>query len=300
MNEENINRKQIQWFPGHMARARRVLEENLKLVDVVVEIVDARIPFSSRNPEIDKLLGQKPRVIIGNKKDLSDPKMNGFWKNYYAGKGIQVYYTDCKSGSGVKDVIAAVRGAMAEKFRRFEENGRRPPIIRAMAVGIPNVGKSSFINRIIGRNAAVTGDKPGVTRNKQWLRIHPEIYLLDTPGLLWPKFEDQRCAYRLAATGAIKNDVLDVQDIAIFLMQYLDTNYPGLLEKIYGIRPEEISGPADYLNAYGRRRGCLLKGGEIDSYRAAGIVLDDFRRGKIGRITLDGREMLDTAEQQND
>ncbi|MFR1518310.1 MAG: ribosome biogenesis GTPase YlqF [Clostridia bacterium] len=300
MNEENINRKQIQWFPGHMARARRVLEENLKLVDVVVEIVDARIPFSSRNPEIDKLLGQKPRVIIGNKKDLSDPKMNGFWKNYYAGKGIQVYYTDCKSGSGVKDVIAAVRGAMAEKFRRFEENGRRPPIIRAMAVGIPNVGKSSFINRIIGRNAAVTGDKPGVTRNKQWLRIHPEIYLLDTPGLLWPKFEDQRCAYRLAATGAIKNDVLDVQDIAIFLMQYLDTNYAGLLEKIYGIRPEEISGPADYLNACGRRRGCLLKGGEVDSYRAARIVLDDFRRGKIGRITLDGREMLDMAEQQND
>ena len=169
-----------------------------------------------------------------------------------------------------------------------------------MAVGIPNVGKSSLINRIVGRGVTVTGDKPGVTRNKQWLRIHPEIYLLDTPGLLWPKFEDKRCAYRLAATGAIKNDVLDVQDIAIFLLKYIAENYPGLAEEKYGFTPEEITDPADYLAVCGRRRGCLMKGGEVDTYRAAGIVLDDFRSGKIGRITLDGRELLDSAGAPDD
>lgn len=296
MNGDNINEKQIQWFPGHMARARRILAENLKLVDVVVEIVDARIPFSSRNPEIDKILNQKPRVIIGNKKDLSDPVMNGFWKNYYASKGIKVYYTDCKSGNGVKDVVAAVKEAKAEKFKRYAEAGRKPPVIRVMTVGIPNVGKSSLINKIVGKNVAVTGDKPGVTRNKQWLRINPEIMLLDTPGLLWPKFEDKRCAYRLAATGAIKNDVLDVQDIAIFLLEYLADNYPATVEEKYGIKKENIKLSTDYLEACGRRRGCLIKGGEVDMYRAAGIVLDDFRSGKLGKITLDGREMLDAPE----
>lgn len=300
MDGDNINRKQIQWFPGHMARARRVLSENLKLVDVVVEIVDARIPYSSRNPEIDKILGQKPRVIIGNKKDLSDHRMNSYWKNYYAGKGIQVYYTDCKSGAGVKEVLAAVKGAMSDKFRRFSETGRRPPVIKAMMVGIPNVGKSSLINKIVGRGAAVTGDKPGVTRNKQWLRINPEIYLLDTPGLLWPKFEDTRCAYRLAATGAIKNDVLDVQDIAIFLLQYIAAHYDGLLEEKYHIKTEELHIPADYLTACGKSRGCLVKGGEVDTYRAAGIILDDFRSGKIGKITLDGSEMLREQDGSDD
>lgn len=300
MNSDNINEKQIQWFPGHMARARRILSENLALVDVVVEIVDARIPFSSRNPEIDRILSQKPRVIIGNKKDLSDPKMNGFWKNYYASKGIKVYYTDCKSGNGVKDVISAVKEAKAEKFKKYEAIGRKPPVIKVMTVGIPNVGKSSLINRIVGKNVAVTGDKPGVTRNKQWLRINPEIMLLDTPGLLWPKFEDKRCAYRLAATGAIKNDVLDVQDIAIFLLEYLTENYPETVAEKYGIKKENIKLPTDYLEICGRRRGCLIKGGEVDMYRAAGIALDDFRGGKLGKITLDGREMLDAPEVQND
>lgn len=300
MNSDNINEKQIQWFPGHMARARRILSENLALVDVVVEIVDARIPFSSRNPEIDRILGQKPRVIIGNKKDLSDPKMNGFWKNYYASKGIKVYYTDCKSGNGVKDVISAVKEAKAEKFKKYEAIGRKPPVIKVMTVGIPNVGKSSLINRIVGKNVAVTGDKPGVTRNKQWLRINPEIMLLDTPGLLWPKFEDKRCAYRLAATGAIKNDVLDVQDIAIFLLEYLTENYPEAVAEKYGIKKENIKLPTDYLELCGRRRGCLVKGGEVDMYRAAGIALDDFRSGKLGKITLDGREMLEAPEVEND
>ena len=297
MDRENINRKQIQWFPGHMARARRILGENLKLVDIVLEIVDARIPFSSRNPEIDRILGQKPRILLGNKRDLSDPNQNGFWKNYYAGKGIRMHYTDCRSGAGVKEVLSAIRETMDEKFKRFAGAGRRPPVIRAMAVGIPNVGKSSLINRIVGRGAAGTGDRPGITRNKQWLRIREDIHLLDTPGLLWPKFEDERCAYRLAATGAIKNDVLDVQDIALFLLRYITEQYPGLMEEKYGFSTEKMADPADILFACGRRRGCLAKGGAVDLLRAANLVLDDFQSGKLGRITLDGPGLLNPAEQ---
>lgn len=294
--EQNQGQTNINWFPGHMARARRLLAENIKLTDVIFEIVDARIPVSSRNPEIDRLLAQKPRIIIGNKKDLSDSKMNGFWKNHYASKGIPVYYTDCKSGEGIKDVIRAAKEVLSEKFKRFESVGRNKPVIRAMTVGIPNVGKSSLINKIAGRNVAVTGDRPGVTRNKQWLRINPEIYLLDMPGLLWPKLEDQRAAIRLAATGAIKNDVLDIQDIAIFVLQYIAEHYDGLLMQKYGIKKEDISCPADYLIACGKRRGCIIRGGEVDTYRAASIVLDDFRGGRIGRITLDGPEMLENKE----
>ena len=186
---------------------------------------------------------------------------------------------------------------MDEKFKRFAGAGRRPPVIRAMAVGIPNVGKSSLINRIVGRGAAGTGDRPGITRNKQWLRIREDIHLLDTPGLLWPKFEDERCAYRLAATGAIKNDVLDVQDIALFLLRYITEQYPGLMEEKYGFSTEKMADPADILFACGRRRGCLAKGGAVDLLRAANLVLDDFQSGKLGRITLDGPELLNPAEQ---
>ena len=256
-------------------------------------MVDARIPVSSRNPEIDKLISQKPRIIIGNKKDLSDAGMNAFWKKHYASEGIPVYFTDCKSGEGISDVLRAARDIMSEKFKRFESAGRNKPVIRAMSVGIPNVGKSSLINKIAGRNVAATGDKPGVTRNKQWLRINPEIYLLDMPGLLWPKLDDRRAAIRLAATGAIKNEVIDIQEIAIFVLQYTAEHYEGLLEEKYGIKKENMTCPADYLTACGRRRGCLVKGGEVDMYRAASIVLDDFRGGRIGKITLDGPEMTE-------
>ena len=308
LDEERI--ANIQWFPGHMARARRVLSENMRLVDVVVELVDARIPYSSRNPEIDRILSQKPRVMVANKKDLADSAVSGYWKGYYKNSGIPVLFTDCQRGSGVKEVTALLKTVMAEKTKRYEEKGRKTPVIRTMAVGIPNVGKSSFINRVAGKAAAVTGDKPGVTRNKQWLRMKDDIYLLDTPGLLWPKFEDQRCAYKLACTGAIKDDVLDVTDIACFLLVFLLDYYPEALAGRYRIACTEYERGAQeceddstfllrkaetgaaLLTACGRQRGCFMKGGAVDLYRAAGIVLDDFRAGKLGRISLDRAETV--------
>ncbi len=213
-----VRESNIQWFPGHMAKARRLLAENLSLVDIVVEIIDARIPFSSRNPEIDRLLGQKPRVVIGNKRDLADEKISKFWKQYFAEQGIPLIYTDAKSGGGVREVQQAILQVMAEKIQRKMDKGMRTYTVKTMVVGIPNVGKSSFINKVAGKNVAVTGDKPGVTRGKQWLRMNDQISLLDTPGLLWPKFEDQRAAFCLAATGAIKDDVLDRTDITAFLL----------------------------------------------------------------------------------
>jgi len=282
----------IQWFPGHMARARRVLAENLSLVDIVVEIVDARIPFSSRNPEIDNIIGAKPRIIISNKMDLADPDMNNFWKEYYKKLGINVIFTDCQSGVGVKSVTNAINEAMSEKFERQVERGRRMPTVKAMIVGIPNVGKSSFINRVAGKAAAITGDKPGVTRNKQWLRMNENIFLLDTPGLLWPKIEDQRCAYRLACTGAIKDDILDQSDIAIFLLEFLKKYYRKPLNERYKIEVTDEMTGLEILTACGTRRGCLIKGGEVDYTRASNIILDDYRAGKIGRITLDREDAL--------
>lgn len=297
-NNEIRDNSNIQWFPGHMARARRLLAENLKLVDVVVELVDSRIPFSSRNPEIDKLIQNKPRVIIGNKKDLADPTQNSFWANYYASQGKRIFFTDCKTGGGSKDVIKAINDIMSEKTARYLEKGRKAPIIKAMIVGIPNVGKSSFINRVAGSNVAVTGDKPGVTRNKQWLRMSDNIYLLDTPGLLWPKFDDQIVGYKLAATGAIKNDVLDVQEIAIYLIRYMSKYYPGVLKEKYSIQGNSYGGfptfeeGLEMLEAFGRKRGCLVKKGEVDLYRASMYLLDDYRKAKFGRISLDNRDCL--------
>jgi len=282
----------IQWFPGHMARARRVLAENLSLVDIVVEIVDARIPFSSRNPEIDNIIGAKPRIIISNKMDLADPDMNNYWKEYYKKLGINVIFTDCQSGAGVKSVTNAINEAMAEKFERQVERGRRMPTVKAMIVGIPNVGKSSFINRVAGKAAAVTGDKPGVTRNKQWLRMNENIFLLDTPGLLWPKIEDQRCAYRLACTGAIKDDILDQSDIAIFLLEFLKIYYRKALNERFKIDVTDEMTGLEILTACGAKRGCLVKGGEVDYTRASNIILDDYRAGKMGRITLDREDAL--------
>ena len=343
----------VQWFPGHMARARRVLAENLKLVDVVVELADARLPFSSRNPEFDRLLGNKPRVLVMNKADLADPAISSFWTNYYREKGIHVLFTDCRSGDGVKKVINEINEVMAEKTQRCLDKGRRAPVIHAMVVGIPNVGKSSFINRVAGRAAAVTGDKPGVTRNKQWLKMNEDIFLLDMPGLLWPKFENQIAAVKLACSGAIKDDILDVGELAAFLLVYLEKHYPDAIKARYKIElPEETEpGHAAYaeedtddfsgayretedlggfepeyaeeaenaenteylsksaigkevldrgvilLEACGKKRGCLLKGGEVDYNRIANIVLDDFRAGKIGRLSLDFPEAIKEDEE---
>ncbi len=306
----------VQWFPGHMARARRVLAENLKLVDIVVELADARLPFSSRNPEIDRILGNKPRVIVFNKADLADPAVSSYWMNYYRGKGIHTVFTDCRTGEGVKKVIDEITAAMAEKVARLIEKGRREPVIHAMVVGIPNVGKSSFINRVAGKSVAVTGDKPGVTRNKQWLKMNKDIFLLDTPGLLWPKIENQRSAVKLACSGAIKDDILDTGELCAFLLCYLEEHYPEALTERFKIDLTEDSDTDEddmymsesvvgsdiirrgvrLLEACGRKRGCLLKGGEVDYNRAAALVLDEFRAGKLGRISLDLPEVLKEEE----
>lgn len=292
----------IQWFPGHMAKARRILAENLSNVDVVVELCDARIPYSSRNPEIIKVIGNKPSVMVCNKADLADPVMSDFWKRYYKEKGIEAVFTDSRKGDGVKKVTAAIKNAMAEKIKRQEEKGRINAQIRAMIVGIPNVGKSSFINRVAGKALAVTGDKPGVTRSKQWLKMDSNIYLLDTPGLLWPKIEDQRCGYRLACTGAIKEDILDNTDIACFLLEFLQEAYPDALRERFKI-PADCGAleRVELLELCGRKRGCIIKGGEVDLVRTAAVVLDEFRAGKMGRISLDTEralEPIDMAEEQ--
>ncbi|MBE7056067.1 MAG: ribosome biogenesis GTPase YlqF [Ruminococcaceae bacterium] len=285
----------IQWFPGHMAKARRILSENLSEVDVVVELCDARIPFSSRNPEIVKVIGNKPSVLVFNKADLADPKMCDFWKNYYNDKGIQIVFTDSKKGDGIKKVTEAIKKTMAEKIKNQEEKGRLNPHIRAMIVGVPNVGKSSFINRVAGKAVAVTGDKPGVTRSKQWLKMGSNIYLLDTPGLLWPKIEDQRCGYRLACTGAIKDDILDNTDIAGFLLEFMRESYVDALCTRFKLNPDDLEDldRLQLVTMCGKKRGCIVKGGEVDLVRAATIVLDEFRGGKMGRISLDTPEALE-------
>lgn len=316
-NEQDIcvRESNIQWFPGHMAKARRLLSENLGLVDCVVELIDARIPFSSRNPEIDRLLGQKPRVVVANKRDLADEKQSKFWKKYFADQGIPLIYTDCQKGAGVREVQQAILNVMAEKIQRKMDKGMRTYTVKTMVVGIPNVGKSSFINKVAGKNVVVTGDKPGVTRGKQWLRMNDQISLLDTPGLLWPKFEDQRAAFCLAATGAIKDDVLDRTDITAFLLLYLADHYPGLLTEKYKIDEKTLLTASEdtytrqefesesafrrrtvgirLLHACAKKRGCLQKGGVIDEDRICAMILDDFRGGKIGRISLDDPSVLE-------
>lgn len=306
----------VQWYPGHMAKARRTLEENLKSVNIVIELCDARLPFSSRNPAIDRIIGKKPRVLVFNKADLADPAMNDYWQNYYRSKGYTVVFTDARSGDGVKKVVNAVREAMEEKIAKSREKGRIMTTVYAMVVGIPNVGKSSFVNRVAGRSVAVTGDKPGVTREKQWLKMGDEMYLLDTPGLLWPRMENQMAALRLAASGAVKDEVVDAGELCAFLLTYIEENYPGALEARYGLKSLDEAADAeepDYvtvsiignerlkrglalLEMCGRSRGCLIKGGEVDLNRAAATVLDEFRAGKIGKISLDMPGVVEEEE----
>lgn len=297
----------VQWYPGHMAKAKRLLEENLKLVNVVIEICDARIPFSSRNPDIDKIIGKKQRVLVLNKTDLSDPKWNEYWAEYYRSKGYIVVQTNAKEGNGIKTVLAKLREVMSDKIEKNSERGRINTTVYAMVVGIPNVGKSSFINKSSGKASAITGDKPGVTRDKQWIKIGDDFYLLDTPGMLWPRMENQMSALKLAATGAVREEVCDLGELAAFLLTFLEEYYPGVIDKRFNINLNELPPDDDelvfvtesiigaeklkrglmILEACGRRRGCLVKGGDVDYDRAASIVLDDFRSGKIGKLSLD-------------
>ena len=277
---------QLQWYPGHMAKTRRLIEENLKLIDVVVEITDARIPFSSRNPCFDDMLGKKPRLIVLNKSDLADRNVTAMWMDWYKKNGMKVIPISCTTGAGVSNITLAARDTIREKIEREKERGLNRTV-KVMMVGIPNVGKSTLINRLVGKTSAKTGDKPGVTRGKQWLRLKNEIELLDTPGILPPKFEDQAVAKNLAYTGAIKDEIMNIELLSYSLLDYLKVNYTKELEERY-----KLSGVADkegyeILDMIGRKRGCVISGGEIDSERAANLVIDELRACRIGNISLE-------------
>ena len=279
----------VQWFPGHMAKTRRMMQSNLKLVDIVVELTDARIPQSSRNPEIDRIVGQKPRVVLLNKCDAAGDAITKRWIAWYAQQGIPAIATDCRSGRGLNAFLPLVREALKEQIDRWEKKGMKGRPIRMMIVGIPNVGKSSLINRLAGSRRAKVEDRPGVTRGKQWVTLDKGVELLDMPGVLWPKFEDKTVGERLAFTGAVKDDIMDVELLAVRLLEVLiDQGYGSLLSARYKLEPEELEGSGyDILQAIGRRRGMLVSGGEINTERAAITVMDEFRAGTIGRISLE-------------
>lgn len=277
----------IQWYPGHMTKTRRMIEADLKLVDLVAEIVDARIPMSSRNPDIEELVGQKPRLIVLNRADQADPQLTRRWRQQFQAQGIAVIETDSKTGGGISLFPAAIRAALKEQIARWREKGQVGRPIRVMVVGIPNVGKSTFINKVAKRKSAKAQDRPGVTRGKQWVNVDAGLDLLDTPGILWPKFEDQEVGKKLAFTGAIKDDVMDVEALACALMEVLAERYPQALTDRYRISLVPDSQGWELLEEAGRKRGFLISGGEVDTERMAKILLDEFRSGKLGRFTLD-------------
>ena len=278
--------KPIQWFPGHMTNTRRKLQECLSLVDIVVEVLDARIPSGSRNPDLDSLLGGKPRLVVLNKSDLADEQATRKWISWFSGQGIAAMAADCKSGRGIPQFLPMLRKTLASKIAAWESKGMGNRPIRAMVVGIPNVGKSSFINRMARGGKAKAEDRPGVTRSNQWFVVEGGAQLLDTPGVLWPKFEDQQAALRLAYTGAIRDQILDVEELACGLLEILSGSYFPLLQERYKLT-ENPGGSWELLQAIGRRRGMLVSGGEVNTERAAIMLLDEFRGGKLGRITLE-------------
>ena len=287
----------IQWFPGHMAKTRRIMQSNLKLVDVVVEITDARIPYSSRNPEMDRLVGSKPRLLLLNKSDSADETVTSMWLDHYKRKGITAIATDCRSGKNVNRFQAALRELMKDKLAQWDAHGMTGRPIRLMIVGIPNVGKSSFINRLAGSKRAKVEDRPGVTRGKQWVTLEGDLELLDMPGVLWPKFEDKRVGEMLAFTGAVKDDIMDMEYLACRFLEYMNAQYPELIKNRYGIETEDIPENDDstmgcvqgfeILERIGKKRGFLVSGGEINTERAAITVMDEFRSGKLGRLSLE-------------
>ena len=275
----------LQWYPGHMTKAKRQMQEDLKLIDLIIELVDARIPLSSRNPDIDELGKNKARLILLNKSDLADERYNEQWSAYFQKKGFYVVKVNAKSGAGLKSIQGVIQEACKAKIERDRRRGIKNRPIRAMVVGIPNVGKSTFINSYAGKACAKTGNKPGVTKGKQWIRLNKTLELLDTPGILWPKFEDQEVGKRLAFIGSIKDEILNLEELSLELLDYIRTNYPGLLNTRYGI--EEEGTPVSLLEAVADKRRCLIRGQDIDYAKAAGIVMEEFRNGKIGRITLE-------------
>ncbi|SHM23816.1 MULTISPECIES: ribosome biogenesis GTPase YlqF [Ruminococcus] len=285
---DNSDMKQIQWFPGHMAKTRRLIAANLSLVDAVVEIVDARAPLSSRNPEMDHMTRNKPRLVLLNKSDLADERTTQQWINYFRQNGSEALAVDCKSGKGLKAILPAIKNTvLKELMDKRAKNGMTGAAVRLMIVGIPNVGKSSLINKLAGSKRAKVEDRPGVTRTKQWVKLDNNTELLDMPGVLWPKFEDQDVAVRLAFTGAISDDILDIETLAMKLLSYLAENYPNSLKERYKIELSDEDTGLVLLEKVGKKRGMMISGGEINTERAAITVIDEFRSGKLGRITLE-------------
>ncbi len=279
----------IQWYPGHMTKAKRMMEEDIKLIDLVIELVDARLPLSSRNPDIDRLAKNKSRLILLNKSDLADERTNNMWSAYFKEKGFFVVKLDARSGSGMKTINGVIQEACKEKIERDRKKGILNRPVRAMVVGIPNVGKSTFINSYAKKACTKTGNKPGVTKGKQWIKLNKGLELLDTPGILWPKFEDQQVGIRLAISGSINDDILNIAELSLELIKILTNDYPGKLQERYDV--DETMKPIDILEAVAIKRGCLKKGELVDIDKAAAILIDDFRSGKIGKISLEKPEV---------
>ncbi|MBO4515721.1 MAG: ribosome biogenesis GTPase YlqF [Lachnospiraceae bacterium] len=275
----------VNWYPGHMTKAKRMMQENMVLIDLVIEVLDARIPLSSRNPDIDELAKNKSRIVLLNKSDLADPKLNQKWMKYFEGKGAHALEINAKTGAGVKNIRPLVEKACKEKIERDRKRGIVNRPIRAMVVGIPNVGKSTFINAFAGKACTKTGNKPGVTKGKQWIRLGKNLELLDTPGILWPKFEDRQVGMNLAYIGSVNDEILVLEELAAELLETIRTRYPGLLNNRYQIE-EEGDGNL-LLERVAESRKCYAKGEVLDLKKASGIVLDDFRNGRIGRMTLE-------------
>lgn len=275
----------FQWYPGHMTKAKRMMQENIKLIDLVIELVDARIPISSRNPDIDELGKNKARLILLNKSDLAEDKQNDAWAEYFKRKGFSVVKVNSKKGGGIKSIQGVIQEACKEKMERDRKRGILNRPVRAMVVGIPNVGKSTFINSLAGKACAKTGNKPGVTKGKQWIRLNKNVELLDTPGILWPKFEDQTVGLRLAFIGSIKDEILNTEELAAELIQFMKKYYAGVLAGKYEIA--ESDDPYQCLSDIAKSRHCLLRGNELDTNKAAMLLIDDFRNGRLGKITLE-------------
>ncbi len=290
MGENAFEKMNIQWFPGHMTRAQRMIEENLKLVDAVCEILDARIPRASRNPDIDRLAAGKPRLVIMNRTDLADPAVTARWRRFFESQGLAILETDAKSGRGVKDFAPAVRRLLADRLRDYEAKGQVGRTLRVMVLGIPNVGKSTFINKVAGRKAALAGDKPGVTRGRQWISVDAGLDLLDTPGILWPKFDSQEVGELLAVTNAIKADVLDRETLGANFILRLSRLYPEALRERYKIEPDPEATGFDLLERAAQKRGFLVSRGEYDLERMANTLLSEYHDGRLGRLSLETPE----------
>lgn len=285
--ENGYEKMNIQWFPGHMTKAQRMIEDNVKLVDAVCEILDARIPFSSRNPDIDRLAAGKPRLVILNRSDLADPELTARWNKSFQKQGLAILETDAKSGRGVNGFVPAIRELLSDKLKEYEAKGQVGRPLRVMILGIPNVGKSTFINKVAKRKAAIAGDKPGVTRGRQWISIDTGLDLLDTPGILWPKFDSQEVGEMLAITNAIKADVLDKETLGANFMLRLRDMYPNALRERYKMEPDPELNGYELLEQAAKKRGFLVSRGEYDIERMANTLLKEYHEGKLGRLTLE-------------